>query len=351
MINLKKISFFLLFFVHMFISQAQTSIELIQINNARLRAYTDSLQYFSSQFTSHKIDELNYQISVNRISSEISVISGSNYELTYALVDSVYYANYKNEVPNPETTPIDPPMTEEPVAIEPMDTSFVPTKRKKTVVGEAMKLAFPNPDKRTNINFSFGIGFTGLTQNIKEYNYPNIKPFENFYFQNIQISWRTRIGKLKSPFAIRYGIGLDYVSLNQTSNLKLLSKINGVPIFQDAIALGINNLDEVKIRLKYLKIPLGLYYSFNKKTALHVGGYYNRLIRQRVEQEYKDLNDDDYNTSSEKDFGLNKNEFGLEYSFRYKYYVLFFEHSLNSILNEKAPKDLNYMKFGLGFRI
>ncbi len=339
-------SFLSLMFVEI---NAQEEFDRIRANNESIQAYSDSLRYFEKLLKDQSISEVDYQLAINRLSSELSTLAGYNFEITYKIADSVTYAQYRIDV-NDNT------MTEEEVTSDigysaadtiTFDTSFTMPKPKKSMMGKAMSVAFPNPANRTSIRIESSIGFNGLMKDIKENNYPSVNPFSTFTIQNLMLTFRTRLGREKSKIGIKYGLGLDYVSLTQKDDYKLLNFDSDSTIFTSA-----NNpsIECVKWKLRYLKFPLALHYKFGKKYAVQVGGFYNLLIRQR--QIIKSTDDFIGNKKEtlETDFALNKNILGLEYKLQRKRMYIFFEHSLNSVLSDSAPQKLNYMKFGIGIQ-
>lgn len=328
----------------------ESNAEQIKQNSLEIKKYSDSLQYYIQLLNLNKIDDISYQLSINRVSSELSKLSGSNFEITYHIADSVYYAQYVL----PEPIQEDPIPTANPsemaTPMDGLDTANFDFKPKRNLTATALQMVLPDPTRRTRMEFSIKFGFNGSTINNNTNSYPQFNIGQNFYFQYLGFGFKTRLGNEHSRFSIRYGIGLDYLSLKQKDNIRILRNVDDKPIFIDPKTEGITNLDEYKIRLKYLKIPIGIQAKISKKVKLHVNTFYNILVRERTYSRYSLDSKHDETITSEKDFKLNKNIFGMEYAISYKRINLFFEHSLNSILNNNSTDELKYYKFGIGIR-
>ncbi|MEP7195348.1 MAG: outer membrane beta-barrel protein [Saprospiraceae bacterium] len=340
------ISLFFLVFTNILVINAQTISDAIRQNNKQLKNYTDSLDYFDKLFNAKKIDLIHYQLSIGRLSSELSLLAGNNFEITYPVVDSVTYANYQQETPTKDLTEFEEEKIEMDMPSDQKGSTKAP-KIKMPMSARALGMINPTTNKRTKLGINVGIGFTSLLKEVNDYNYPKIQIGDNFYIQHVTLVIKTRLGGDQSKMKLRYGIGLDYVSLKQKEDFKNLQVLNDKPIFVSSTS---KDIQEVKLKTKFLKIPLGLDYKISKKFNLRAGCFYNILLSSKEISEFEYSEDEEASVKIEKDFGLNKNVFGLEYAIGYKHFELYFEHSLNSLLNNKADADLTYFKFGLNLK-
>ncbi|NOT36107.1 MAG: hypothetical protein HOP11_01880 [Saprospiraceae bacterium] len=316
----------------------------IKFNNLNLKIYSDSLQVLDQWLESGKINSTEYKIAIYRISSEMAYLTGNNVETTYPVVDSIIYSTMK-DAELPTSNDEQPSMNSEENTSQ--DVPEEPMKIKMPLSARVVGLMIPNPERRTKLSVNLCFGATGILNNSKEFGYPEIDLLKNFYVHNLRLDLRTRLGRSNSKIGIIYGIGFDYVSLRQTEDLKQLQELNEKPVF--ASLTPTESEASIKLRLKYLRFPLGLDYKINKKVNLQVHGFYNLLLRQR-QYVYLESDDDKKTIIDENKFGLNSNLIGMHYHIGFKRNYLFFEHSLNSILNGKADQDWKYFKIGIGFR-
>lgn len=328
--------------------QAQIQLDDLKSNNRNIKAYSDSLLVFDELLSNGKISEVEYQLAVYRLSSEISMHAGTNVESTYSIFDSIVYSTMKDpQLPDqfdsetPANTAIGDSLD------TPTEFSDKPMKIKMPL-GVRIAGMFAKKQSRTKLGLSVCIGFNSMINSTSEFNYPEIKLFQNFYFQNLMLNFRTRLGKENSKIGIVYGLGLDYLSLKQNDNFKILSEENDKPEF-NPIALPLEGYEEVKLRLKYIRIPLGLDYKINNKINIQAHAFYNILVRQRQYISFE-ADENESTVIEEKPFGLNPAALALHYHLGFKRYFVFFEHSMSSVLNNKADKDLRYFKVGIGFR-
>lgn len=329
---------------------SQSTILGINSNNEGISFWSDSLKYFQVHYQSGKINEIDYQVAIHRISSEITIMAGNNIETTYPVVDSILYSSMEtadesmittenSDSLNPETEQTDfdisNPMPEEPMKV------------KMPLSARILTAVVPKPQARTKSGISMGFGFNTLN-NSSDAHRPTINWYQNFYIDHLMINFRTRLGNSNSKLGIVYGIGFDYLTFKQKENWKTLINNNGKPSFENTVS--INSLDEVKLRLKYLRIPIGLDFKFTKNYSLQISGFYNLLVRQRQYTTTHNTNDDKTRIIESKDFGLNKHLFGIHYQFAWRRFYAFTEHNLNSILNDNADHELGFVKFGVGIR-
>ncbi len=329
---------------------AQSNIQDIKTNNEQIIFWTDSLEYFQTQIQSGKISDIDYQIAINRISSEISILAGNNIETTYQIVDSIQYSAM--EMPNESIIGSNSDdslfQNNDNLEIVHNNASDKPMKIKMPLGARIASAVLSKPQKRTKTGFNIGFGFNTLTNSSSTYNHPTINWYENLFIDHLMLNFRTRLGNSNSKFGIVYGIGFDYLSFKQKENWKTLINNNGKPVFENFVS--INNIDKVKLRLKYLRIPLGLDFSFNKHFSIQISSFYDLLVRQRQYITTHSTNNDKTSNIESKDFGLNKHLIGMHYQFGWGRIYAFAEHNINSILNDKADYRLELVKFGIGIR-
>ncbi|MCC6816597.1 MAG: hypothetical protein IT267_09310 [Saprospiraceae bacterium] len=350
--KIKQILLLILTFSFCSVRSQGTSEYLIE-NNKLIRYWYDSLEYFQNIYLDKKITDTEFQIATNRIASELSNIVGYSLGATYSLVDSVLSAGMtEGDISDFQNSQTDSSYHQ---FNHPNDSMYndISTEDhspdiKMPLSAKIASAIVSGSEKRTKFGMSLSFGFTSgnyLNGNLS----PSYPLFNNFYCQNWGIvNFKTRLGGQKSKLGLVYGISLDFLSLKQTKDFKALNLINDKPVFSDAVPIS-GKFKSIKLKMNYLRIPLGLNFKFFKNWDIQVNGFYNILLTQK--QIYKvDDGEISSKTTIKQNLGMNKNLIGMNYQIGTKRFFIFAEHSLNSILNSNSDKSFNYFKFGIGLR-
>lgn len=325
---------------------SQNFFDGINMVQSGLHKYIDTLDLIREKFNEGKIGSVEYQLEINRISTEISMLAGRNMELTFPVVDSissiVIAESEKNTMGTFDSIEND--------TVEEFSVPKAHKKAKHNLLSTLLNVAMPPTHKKTYIEGNIRVGFIqSLGPNGAGTYTPSSKAIHNFYLDNFHVALRTRMGQKASRLFVRYGLGLDYVSIKQKMNIQpLITDQVLIPYFDSKTSTDLS-IEATKLRLKYLYIPLGVTCQIQKNLSVEASLFVNILLRERYFTEFK-VNERDYETVLYNNLGPRNCYAGLNAQIFYKRTGLFFETSVNSIFKKQSFTNLNYFKFGFVFK-
>ena len=276
--------------------QAQSPLDQIRVYSKEIKIFTDSITYFENQLEQQKINAIEYQVAMGRLSDQINYFSAYIYNEALPILDSIYIAN----------------------------------KEKSLVIGIGSSI-IQSENENTGIK-------------------PNINLWQSFRIpQDIGLTFRTRIGPSFSKFGLSYGVLFNYLSLSQSSNFtKLEIQANSnQPRFVDANNEG---LDKLKIKVTYLKVPLGIDVRINK-VWLSVNSYLKLLLFSKQVFNFNESSANKSQLIYKNHIGINQYTFGVEYLLGYKKYGIVLQQDFTNLLSKDAQDSFNVWQFGLRLRI
>ncbi len=325
---------------------SQNFFEEIDKVHAGLLKYIDSLDLSREKFINGRSGSVEYQLEINRISTEISMLAGRNLELTFPIVDSI------NSIwlSNPDYIAMDTSGFSEADTVEEFSFPKGHNVAKPNVMSVFMDAVIPSPNKKTYLEGNIRLGFIqSMSPHGTGTFTPSLKAWHNFYFDNFHLALRTRLGHNGSRLFIRYGLGIDYVSISQKMNIQRLITDQVIfPYFDNKVNTD-PSIEATKLRLKYLYIPLGLACQFQKKLRIEASAFINILLRERYYTEFSG-SERDYETVLHTNLGVRNFYTGINAQFFYKRTGLYFETSFNSIFKRQSLTNINYFKIGVVFR-
>ncbi len=325
---------------------SQNFFEEIDMVHAGLHKYIDSLDLSREKFIIGRAGSVEYQLEINRISTEISMLAGRNLELTFPIVDSI------NSIwlSKPEYITMDTAGFFEADTVEAFSFPKGHKVAKRNVMSLLMDAVIPSPTQKTYFEGNIRLGFIESLNPHGAGTYtPSMKAGHNFYFDNLHIALRTRLGQNGSRLFIRYGLGIDYISITQKMNIQRLITDQVIfPYFDNKVNTD-PNIEATKLRLKYLYIPLGLACHLQKKLRIEASAFINILLRERYYTEFSG-SERDYETVLNTNLGARNYYAGINAQFFYKRTGLYFETSFNSIFKRQSLTNINYFKIGVVLR-
>ncbi|HQX43353.1 MAG: hypothetical protein KA251_04605 [Saprospiraceae bacterium] len=337
--------------------QAQSPLDQIRVYSKEIKIFTDSITYFENQLEQQKINAIEYQVAMGRLSDQINYFSAYIYNEALPILDSIYIANKEKSFVDSiyiietidENNPVVPEENgtlEDPgIEIPPVD------KQKFNPVMTATKILMGTDSKRTSWNLVIGIGSSIIqSENENTGIKPNINLWQSFRIpQDIGLTFRTRIGPSFSKFGLSYGVLFNYLSLSQSSNFtKLEIQANSnQPRFVDANNEG---LDKLKIKVTYLKVPLGIDVRINK-VWLSVNSYLKLLLFSKQVFNFNESSANKSQLIYKNHIGINQYTFGVEYLLGYKKYGIVLQQDFTNLLSKDAQDSFNVWQFGLRLRI
>lgn len=339
----------------LFSIKAQSSVDQIRIYSKEIKLFADSISFFEDQFEQKKINNVEYQVAMSRLSDQINYFSAYIYNEALPILDSIYLANKEavfvdSSVQNQTINEIISELPEDNIKKE--DPAFeFDNKKKFNPVMTATKILSGSDSKRSSWNIILGIGSSflkGGNSNI------GLNPSTNLWHsvripQDIGLMIRTRIGSTNSKIGLSYGFLFNYFSMTQTTNLARLSlnEAGKNPMFLDVTGMGI---DKIKISGSYLKIPFGLDVRINK-LWLNVNSYIKLLMLSKQVFNFDNSVVNKSQLIYRNHIGVHPISFGIEYLVGYKKYGFVLQQDFTNLLGKDARDCFTAWQFGLRLRI
>lgn len=151
---------------------------------------------------------------------------------------------------------------------------------------------------------------------------------------------KRQIGNTKSRFVYGLTLNTHYFKLDDTN----ISASNETPGY---IVTADNTFDDVRFGVRYLQAPLGVGFKIGKKTEIFVGGHVGVKLRGYTNKEFDTEAGEEVNSFAKADYGLNKFNYGVDFSIGAKSMRLFGKYDLNPLFKEGTNH--NIYTFGLRY--
>ncbi len=201
--------------------------------------------------------------------------------------------------------------------------------------------------KRTSVKIRYGMYWNGLSQGTKNASiqYPEFNSWSSYnWFGEFDILLQTKLGKIKSPMSIYYGIGIDNRCFVQKKDVQKLSVANDKALFSKPT----EKLDRSAIDLTYLRIPLGFQYR-KKSFAINIGTYVGFNVGHQQILKYQTSDGEEAKLELDKDYDFTKTNYGISASIGYRSLHLGVNYDLNPLF--KNSKDYDYKGWRIGLLI